>query len=115
MSKSNSLWGMIQKMTQKGPLFLVGVGLATLLVGFLIYQVLAKKAAYRILATTFRFVGASYQELSRKVSFPTQHDVRGVAQYFVVGLFMATLLLAGINQGLSKAVNALYNLFPKIK
>ena len=105
----------IQGITKKGPIFLVGISLACLLVLLLIYQLTKGKKGYKLLLNTFRFIKESYRELTTKVSFPNREKVQQMVKYFLVGITLSTLILAGINQSLNKIMTSLYNSFPKSK
>lgn len=104
----SSLHNTIQTMTKKGPLFLVGVLFATILLVIFLQSLRKGKKGYNLILGTALFVKASAYELTTKVSFPTQDKIQEMVNYFLIGLFVFTILLLVINQSLSKMIDWIY-------
>ena len=98
----------MQTMTQRGPLFMVGVFLAFILLLVVLHNLRRGKRGYNLIVGTSRFIKASAYELTTKVSFPTREKIQEMVNYFLIGLAVFTILLLLINQSLSKIIDWLY-------
>lgn len=59
----------------------------------------------------FKFLQESIQEVSQKVSWPSQEKVQEMANYFLIGVFVSTLIVGSINIGFDKLMQWVYGYF----
>ena len=95
-------------MTQRGPLFIIGVLFAVILLLIILQSLQKGKTGYNLVLNTAQFLRESTYELTTKVSFPTQEKIQEMVNYFLIGLAIFTTLLLIINQSLHKIIAWVY-------
>ena len=57
------------------------------------------------------FLRESVEEVTQKVSWPSQEKVQESLNYFIIGLFIAAVIVGAINIGFDKAMERVYSYF----
>ena len=57
------------------------------------------------------FLRESVEEVTQKVSWPSQEKVQESLNYFIIGLFIATAIVGAINIGFDKLMQWVYSYF----
>ena len=57
------------------------------------------------------FLRESVEEVTQKVSWPSQEKVQESLNYFIIGLFIAAVIVGAINIGFDKVMERVYSYF----